>query len=102
GRKGMVGGDMGGGLAAIGANRIDQRFARLDPDRIIATVDIQRDIEFFIHDLCNQRGSTSANFLRTRSSTSLLARTTTGKLLRRLNGLHASITTRALRGSSAA
>src|SRR5215831_11084101 len=100
----MFAADMGAGLPAIVADRVDQRFARLDPDRIIAAVDVQYDVEFFVHGHFQeiQRGSTSENFLRTRSSTSLLARTTSGKLSRRLNGLQASITTRALRGSSAA
>ena len=32
--------DMGAGLAAIVADGVDQRFARLDPDRIIAAVDV--------------------------------------------------------------
>ena len=45
-------------------------------------------------------GSTSENFPRTWSSTFRLARTTIGKVSRRLNGLQASMTTRALRGSS--
>src|SRR5262249_37483079 len=46
------------------------------------------------------RGSTCAHLLRMRASSSRLARATGGKLSRRDQGLQASITTRALRGSS--
>ena len=40
--------DVGTGLAAIVPDRIDQRFACLDPDRIILPVDIEGDLEFFV------------------------------------------------------
>src|SRR5579862_6158359 len=53
-------------------------------------------------DVIHLFGNTSENFPRTKSSTSWLARTTIGNVSRRLNGLQASITTRALRGSSLA
>src|ERR1700728_527081 len=92
--------DMGTGLAAIVADGIDQRLARLDADRIIAAVDSQRDVELFGHACTQPRGSTSENLLRTNASTTSLDRTTMGNVSRRLNGLQASITTRALRGSS--
>src|SRR5579864_5746654 len=45
----MLAADMGTGLPAIIADGVDQRFARLDPDRIIAAVDIERDVGFFVH-----------------------------------------------------
>ena len=93
--------DMGAGLAAIVADGVDQRLARLDADGIIAAVDGKRDVELFGHALNTQlRGSTSENLPRTSASTSSLDRTTIGNVSRRLNGLQASITTRALRGSS--
>src|SRR5580698_131405 len=93
--------DMGASLAAIVADGVDQRLARLDADRIIAAVDGERDVELFGHALNAQpRGSTSENLPRTSASTSSLDRTTIGNVSRRLNGLQASITTRALRGSS--
>ena len=41
--------DMGAGLPAIVADGVDQRFARLDADRVIAAVDVERDVEFFVH-----------------------------------------------------
>ena len=41
--------DMGPGLAAIVADGVDQRAPRLDPDRIVAAVDVERDVEFFGH-----------------------------------------------------
>ena len=37
--------DMGAGLAAIVADGVDQRAPRLDPDRIVAAVDVERDVE---------------------------------------------------------
>jgi len=37
--------DMGAGLPAVIADRIDQRPARFDPDRVIDPVDIERDLE---------------------------------------------------------
>src|SRR5204862_7723460 len=39
--------DMGPGLPAIGANDVDQGPARLHPNGIILTVDIERDLDFF-------------------------------------------------------
>src|SRR5258707_7647110 len=47
----------------------------------------------------NPSGKSAAHFALMRASSSRLARATTGKLSRRANGLHASITTRALRRS---
>jgi hypothetical protein len=44
---------MRAGLPAVVTDCIDQGFARLDPDGIIATVDIERDVEFFVHDFCS-------------------------------------------------
>src|SRR5580700_9664066 len=41
--------DMGAGLAAVIADGVDQRLARLDADRIIAAVDGERDVGFFVH-----------------------------------------------------
>src|SRR6185312_5892904 len=46
------------------------------------------------------RGRTCAHFARMRASSSLLERATIGKVSRRDHGLQASMTTRALRGSS--
>ena len=46
------------------------------------------------------RGNTCAHFARMRASSSLLERATIGKVARRDQGLQASMTTRALRGSS--
>ena len=48
------------------------------------------------------RGSTCAHFARILASSSALERATMGKVSRRDHGLHASMTTRALRGSSLA
>src|SRR5271170_4141074 len=45
----MLAADMGAGQPAIVADGVDQRFARLDPNRIIAAVDVQGDVEFFVH-----------------------------------------------------
>ncbi len=88
--------DMGAGLAAVVADRIDQRLARLDADVVRAAVDRQRDVDLVTH----QRGRMSLNS-RQDVLVELLAelRTTRGKVSRRPNGLQASITTRALRGS---
>jgi hypothetical protein len=44
--------DMGAGLAAIVADGVDQGFARLDADRIVAAVDAKRDVKFFVHVDC--------------------------------------------------
>src|SRR6266700_1290304 len=41
--------DMGAGLPAILADRIDQRLARLHPDGVIAPIDGERDIDLFTH-----------------------------------------------------
>src|SRR6202035_1407927 len=41
--------DMGAGLAAIIADGVDQGFARLNPRRIVAAVDIERNVGFFVH-----------------------------------------------------
>ena len=90
--------DMRAGLPAIVADGVDQRLARLDADGVVAAVDGQRDVEFFDY-VGHQRGNTSLNFWTMRWSSSLLLRTTTGNVSRRLNGRQASITTRALRGS---
>src|SRR3974390_122785 len=99
----MLATDMRAGLAAIVADGVDQRFACLDADRIVAAVDVERDIEFLVH-WCIYwlRGSTSEIFPPPCRSTSSLERTTIGNVSRRLNGLQASMTRRALRGSSAA
>src|ERR1700716_2915293 len=48
----------------------------------------------------NPRGRSLPNFARIRSSSSLLDRASIGKVSRRDHGRQASITTRALRGSS--
>src|SRR5262249_33660667 len=88
--------DMGAGLPAVVADGIDQRLAWLDPDGVAAAVDGERDVDLLAH----RRGSTSLNFAMMRSSSAALLRTTSGKVSRRPNGLQASITTRALRGSS--
>ena len=45
----MLAADMGPGLSAIVADRVDQRAARLDPDRVVAAVDAQRDIDLLGH-----------------------------------------------------
>ena len=45
----MLAADMGAGLPAIVANGVDQSAARLDADRIIPAVDVERDVEFFVH-----------------------------------------------------
>src|SRR5215470_7389261 len=95
----MLAADMRAGLPAIVADGIDQRLAWLDPDRVLAAVDGQRDVGLVGHR--KLRGSTSLNFLMMRSSSASLLRTTIGNVSRRLNGLQASMTTRALRGSSA-
>ena len=49
--------DMGAGLAAVVADGIDQRLARLDADVVRAAVDGERDVDFVTH----QRGRTSLN-----------------------------------------
>ena len=87
--------DMRAGLAAVVADRVDQRLARLDADRVRAAVDRQRDVDLVAH----QRGRMSLNRARMCWSSSVELRTTRGKVSRRPNGLQASITTRALRGS---
>jgi len=50
----------------------------------------------------HSRGSTCAHLARISASSALLERATIGKVARRDHGLQASMTTRALRGSSAA
>ena len=87
--------DMGAGLAAVVADRVDQGLARLDADRVRRAVDGQRDVDFLTH----QRGRMSLNRATMCWSSSVELRATRGKVSRRLNGLQASITTRALRGS---
>jgi hypothetical protein len=41
--------DMRAGLPAIVADRVDQGLARLDPDRMVAPVDVEGDVEFLGH-----------------------------------------------------
>src|SRR5262249_56177843 len=41
--------DMGAGLPAIVADGVDQRLARLDPDRVIAPVNGKRDVDLLSH-----------------------------------------------------
>ena len=41
--------DMGAGLPAVVADGVDQRAPRLDPDRIVAAVDGERDVDFLGH-----------------------------------------------------
>ena len=64
--------DMRAGLAAVVADRIDQRLARLDADVVLAAVDRQRDVDFIVTASVHF-GSMSPNLLRTRSSTSWLS-----------------------------
>src|SRR5262249_26074929 len=135
------------------ADDVDESAARLGPHRVIAAVDVERDVEFLGHGLPhagrhsgarafarepgihNPRpvvmdsgfglsgrpgmtvieirvigkptrflqapfGINFANFARTRASSSLLERASIGNESRRAHGLQASMTTRALRGSS--
>jgi hypothetical protein len=42
----MLAADMRTGLPALVADGVDQRLARLDADRIVAAVDIERDVDF--------------------------------------------------------
>src|SRR5262249_49549607 len=84
-------------LPAIVADGVDQRLARLDSDRVVAPVDVQRDVDLLAH-----RGRSLANFVRICASSSLLDRASIGKVSRRDHGRVASITMRALRGSSGA
>src|SRR5271167_2424419 len=42
--------DMSPGLATVVANGIHQRAPRLDPDRIVAAVDVERNVELFGHE----------------------------------------------------
>src|SRR5215207_1196008 len=97
----MLAADVRAGLAAVLADRIDQRFARLDVNGVVAAVDAKGDVNFIGHSKSYHFGRNAPNFPRTRSSTSWLARTTIGNVSRRPNGLQASMTTRALRGSLA-
>src|SRR5262249_19195760 len=92
----MLAADMRAGLAAVIADSVDQGLARLDTDRVRLAVDRQRDVDLVTH----QRGRTSLKRSRMCWSSSVELRATSGKVSRRLNGLQASITTRALRGSS--
>src|SRR5205085_11162 len=41
--------DVGAGLTAIVADGVDQRLARLDPDRVVTTIDVEDDVDFFVH-----------------------------------------------------
>ena len=127
--------DMGPGLAAVVADGVDQGAPRLDPDRIVAAIDVERDVEFVggrrtddggpmngvracaahvplsvvrlsvvrpLSSVLRHRpfGRNAANLARMRASSSLLERASMGKVSRRAHGLQASMTTRALRGSS--
>src|SRR5262249_1319165 len=41
--------DMGAGLPAVVADRIDQGLARLDLDRVVAAIDGEGDVDFVTH-----------------------------------------------------
>src|SRR5712671_623385 len=95
----MLAAHMRAGLAAVFADRIGKCLARLDPNAMVAPVDVERDGKFIGSFVIHRRGRMSLNFSMIRASSSLLLRTTSGNVSRRLKGLQASITTRALRGS---
>src|SRR5262249_23249524 len=90
--------DMGAGLAAVVADGIDQGAARLDPDSVVAAPDVAGDVGLLGDQ--NPFGRSLPNFALMRASSSLLERASIGNVSRRDHGRQASMTMRALRGSS--
>ena len=43
--------DVGAGLTAVVADGVDQRAPRLDPNGIVAAVDVERDVDFLGHEV---------------------------------------------------